>query len=297
VNLFADSGHRALPADHLDYVDLFALERDLLNAVGGKDLFEEKLRSFFRSAIDEVIDTARTGRFFFKDLEKTEKTYLGTKFEILLRDWLQVPRGILLDLLIGGREVDVKSTTGGGSGWMIPPEALDQFCILLRVNESLAKCAVGIARARPAYFRGSLNRDAKTSFSAAGTANIWWLVSEFDYTPNFFSLIDAELRDRIMTSGKGTRRLATLFENCLGMPVSRVQVAAIAAQDDFMKRIRRNGGARDILAPKGIAILYSETDRALMHSLGLSFGYREFVSHKPIDDREAALLKRARHID
>ena len=297
MTLFKDNGYRALSEDHQDHFDLAALEADLLIAIGGKQLFEEKLRSFFRSAIDEVIDTARTGRFFFKDLEKTEKTYLGTKFEILLRDWLQVPRGVLLDFLIGGREVDVKSTTGGGSGWMIPPEAIDQFCILLRVNESLAKCAVGLARARQSYLRGGSNRDAKTSFSAAGTANIWWLVSDFDYTPNFFSLIDDELRDRIMTSGKGTRRLAALFENCLGMPISRVQVAAIAAQDDFMKRVRRNGGARDILAPKGIGILYSETDRSLMQALGLSFGYREFVSHRPISDREAMMLRQAGHID
>ncbi|NJS14859.1 MAG: hypothetical protein HC788_09895 [Sphingopyxis sp.] len=94
-----------------------ALERNLLSAVKGKELFEEKLRSFFRSAIDEVIDTAHPSRYFLSDLEKTEKTYLGTKFEILLRDWLQVPKGVVLDLLIGGREVDVKSTTGGKSGW------------------------------------------------------------------------------------------------------------------------------------------------------------------------------------
>jgi Restriction endonuclease NaeI len=297
VILSADSGYRPLPADHSDYKDLLALEGDLLSAVGGKDLFEEKLRSFFRSAIDEVIDTARTGRFFFKDLEKTEKTYLGTKFEILLRDWLQVPRGILLDLLIGEREVDVKSTTGGGSGWMIPPEALDQFCILLRVNESLAKCAVGIACARPAYMRAGENRDQKTSFSAAGTRNIWWLVSDFSYTPNFWSCIGDELRNQIMQSGRGTKRLAALFEHCLGMPVSRVQVAAIAAQDDFMKRLRKNGGARDLLAPKGIAILYSETDRDLMRQLGLSFGYREFLSHRPHDEAEASIMRAAGKID
>lgn len=297
MSLFADSGYRALLANHQDYQDLLTLETDLLKAVGGKILFEEKLRSFFRSAIDEVIDTARTGRFFFKDLEKTEKTYLGTKFEILLRDWLQVPRGVMLDLLIGEREVDVKSTTGGGSGWMIPPEALDQFCILLRVNETLAKCAVGIARARPAYLRAGENRDAKTSFSAAGTRNIWWLVSDFDYTPNFWSRIDDDIRHRIMSSGKGTKRLAALFEHCQGMPVSRVQVAAIAAQDDFMKRLRKNGGARDILAPKGIAILYSETDRDLMRQLGLSFGSREFISHRPTDEREEKLMRDAGKID
>ena len=297
MKLFADSGYRALAADHADYNDLAALEADLLNAVGGKELFDEKLRSFFRSAIDEVIDTARTGRFFFKDLEKTEKTYLGTKFEILLRDWLQVPRGCLLDLLIGEREVDVKSTTGGGSGWMIPPEAIDQFCILLRVNESLAKCAVGIARARPSYLRSGANRDSKTSFSAAGTRHIWWLVSDFPYTPNFWSCIDDDLRHQIMSSGKATKRLATLFENCIGLPISRVQVAAVAAQDDFMKRLRANGGARDILGPKNIAILYSETDRELMLKLGLSFGYREFLSHRPRNENETRLMLNAGKID
>jgi Restriction endonuclease NaeI len=297
VSLFLDNGYRALSAEHVDHADLAKLETDLLKAVGGSMLFEEKLRSFFRSAIDEVIDTARTGRFFLKQLEKTEKTYLGTKFENLLRDWLQVPRGVVLDLLIGGQEVDVKSTTGGKSDWMIPREAIDQLCILLRVNEEQSKCAVGLARARTAYLRSSTNQDKKTSFSAAGTANIWWLVSDFDYTPNFWLLIDKELRDQIMGSGKGTKRLATLFENCLGMPISRVQVAAVAAQDDYMKRLRKNGGARDLLAPKGIAILYSETDHLLMRQLGLNFGYREFMSHKPIDDAQAKLLRDAGKID
>lgn len=291
------SGYRSLLDNHADFADLQALEADLLNAVGGQQALEERLRSFFRSAIDEVIDTARTGRFFLSDLEKTEKTYLGTKFEILLRDWLQVPKGVVLDLKIGGREVDVKSTTGGKSGWMIPPEAIDQFCILLRVNEVQAKCAVGIVRARTSYLRAGVNRDAKTSFSAAGREHIWWLVSDFSYTPNFWSVIDSNTRAEIMEPRGGAGRLAVLFEKCLGVPVSRVLIAGIAAQDDFMKRIRRNGGARDILAPKGIAILYSENDHALMQKLGLTFGYREFVSFKAQNPREAKLLENAGHID
>jgi hypothetical protein len=297
VSLFPGSGYQPLDRGHVDYADLSVLERNLLDAVGGQELFEEKLRSFFRSAIDEVIDTARTVRFFLSDLEKTEKTYLGTKFEILLRDWLQVPKGVVLDLLIGGEEVDVKSTTGGGSGWMIPPEAIGQLCILLRVNEVQSTCAVGLVRARPEYLRTGANRDAKTSFSAAGTRNIWWLVLDFAYTANFWTLITPELRTRIMSAGGGTQRLATLFENCLETPVSRVLIASIAAQDDFMKRIRRNSGARDILAPKGIAILYSENDRALMHQLNLSFGTREFMSYRPKNEVEAQLLRQAGHID
>ena len=297
MSLFPGSGYQPLPAGHTDHADLSRLEEQLLTAVGGKQLFEEKLRSFFRSAIDEVIDTARTGRFLLADLEKTEKTYLGTKFEILLRDWLQVPRGIVLDLLIGGEEVDVKSTTGGGSGWMIPPEAIGRLCILLRVNEIQSICAVGLARARPEYLRAGQNRDAKTSFSAAGTANIWWIAIDFPYTPNFWTQIELALRQRIMAPKGGSARLAVLFENCLEMPVSRVLIASIAAQDDFMKRIRRNGGARDILAPKGIVILYAENDRELMEQLGITFGTREFISYRPKNSAEAQLLLNAGHID
>ena len=297
MNLFASNGHSALPESHPDCADLLILEADLLKAVGGQERFEEKLRGFFRSAIDEVIDTARTGRFYFSDLEKTEKTYLGTKFEILLRDWLQVPKGVRLDLLIGGREVDVKSTTGGGFGWMIPPEAIGQFCILLRVNEDIFKCSVGLVRARSEYLRAGINRDQKTSISASGRSNIWWMVSDFDYTPNFWFRISKGQRDAIMGSGKGTKRLAALFENCIGIPVSRVQVAAVAAQDDYMKRIRRNGGARDILAPKGIAVLYSENDRSVMRQLGIKFGYREFVSYMPKSLEEEALLRSEGHIE
>ena len=290
------NGRRPLDPAHPDFADLSALEADLLVATGGQALLEEKLRSFFRSAIDEVIDTARSGRFFFSQLEKTEKTYLGTKFEILLRDWLDVPKGIRLDLLIGGREVDVKTTTKG-SGWMIPPEAVDQFCVLLRVNEEDARCAVGLVRCRPDYLNRGTNRDAKATIQAGARQNIWWLVSDFPYTPNFWSMIPIESRNEIMAEKGGTARLALLFERHQEMAVSRVQIIAVAAQDDAMKRIRRNGGARDILAPKGIAILYSESDRNLMTALDLKFGYREFLSYTPRTPGEADLLRQAGHID
>lgn len=284
-----------LPIGHIDHAELSILEADLLKAVGGQSMLEEKLRSFFRAAIDEVIDTARSGRYYFSDLEKTEKTYLGTKFEILLRDWLQVPRGVRLDLLIGGREVDVKSTTVG-YGWMIPPEAVDQFCILLRVNEQDAKCAVGLIRARSEYLSVGNNRDSKKTITAANRQHIWWLVSDFAYTRNFWSLVSDSDRQMIAAL-HGTRALALLFERYQGLPVSRVQIAAIAQQDDFMRRIRRGGGARDVLAPKQIAILYSETDRDVMRQLGLEFGYREFMSYSPKNADERALLLKANHID
>jgi hypothetical protein len=287
------SGYEPLPKDHPDFADLDNLQRNLLNAVGGQGLFEERLRSFFRSAIDEVIDTARTGRFFLNDLEKTEKTYLGTKFEILLRDWLQVPRGVFLDLKIGGEEVDVKSTVMGKSGWMIPPEAIDQLCILLRVNEKTSVCAVGLCRARSHYLTVGKNRDKKGALSAEGRSNIWWMVQHLPYTANFWSQISNDLRNKIMSPKSGTKRLVILFESCLNTPVSRVLISSVAAQDDFMKRLRKNGGARDALTKKGIFILYSESQRELMRSLGLKFGSREFVSFRASTNVEAQILRDA----
>lgn len=296
MTLFDTNGRTPLPLEHVDYSDLRALEADMLDAVGGQALFEEKLRGFFRSAIDEVIDTARSGRCFFHQLEKTEKTYLGTKFEILLRDWLQVPKGVVLDLRIGDREVDVKSTTKS-FGWMVPPEAIDQFCVLLAVNEVSARCHVGLVRCRREYLNLGSNRDAKTTISAAGRANIWWMVSDFSYTPNFWTLVREDDRLAIMAISGGSRRVAALFERYQNIAISRIQIIALAAQDDPMRRIRRGGGARDFLAPIGIAILYSENDRELMLALGLKFGFREFMSHSPTSDAQAALLRTAGHID
>lgn len=298
MSLFPSFDRFPLANDHQDYADLAKLESDLLFEIGGWDNFEEKLRGFFRSAIDEVIDTARTGRHFFHELEKTEKTYLGTKFEIVLRDWLGVPRGVKLDLLIGGEEVDVKSSTSAQrGGWMIPPEAFEELCILIKVRERSAQCDFGLVRARAEYLRSSANRDAKTSFSAEGRKHIWWMAKDFDYTPNFWSVISEEDRLAIMTAGGGSKRIAELFKRCQRVGVSRVQIEAVAAQDDFMKRLRANGGARDILRPMGIVILYTETDRELMRNLGLKFGSREFVSYKPDSAEDLILLREHNYLD
>ncbi len=101
-----------------------------------------------------------------------------------------------------------------------------------------------------------------------------------------------------MNAGGGTARLAALFEVVQKKPISRVIVQAIAQQDDYMKRVRRNGGARDVLAPKGVAILWGTGDKGLIQKLKLGpVGPDEFISYKPTDPAEIALLRTAQHID
>ena len=119
------------------------------------------------------------------------------------------------------------------------------------------------------------------------------MARSFQYTPNFWSRITDKDRTFITNQSSGTKRIVALFERCQGIGISRVQIAAVAREADYMKRIRGNSGARDHLSPQGIAVLYSEADAPLMRQLGITFGSREFVSYQAQSSEEIALLKAA----
>ncbi|MBK8006821.1 MAG: hypothetical protein IPK12_23875 [Gemmatimonadetes bacterium] len=51
------------------------------------------LGDIVRQAIDEVVDGPRTGRWDIDQLTKTEKTYIGTKVEIIVRNELDLDAG------------------------------------------------------------------------------------------------------------------------------------------------------------------------------------------------------------
>ena len=101
-----------------------------------------------------------------------------------------------------------------------------------------------------------------------------------------------------MDAGTGKWRLAALFERIQGQPISRSQVQAIGQQHDYMKRLRKNGGARDILGPKQIAILWGSKDRDLIEKFGLGpVTSEEFVSYHATTADDVSLLRARDHID
>ena len=285
-----------LASSHPDFPLLEPLVKVLLSSAGGFNSFAQGVPQILRQAIDEVIDAPRTNRFTLAETEKTEKTYLGTKVEILLRAYLKLQKGRILDLSIGGVEADIKNTMGGN--WTIPMEAFGHPCVLVKENEKKALCSIGIVIARDAYLNPGSNRDAKRSLSANGLQNVWWILKDHPYPSNFWELMPVKQRHEIMAAGGGTKRLAALFRTVQKQPISRLLVQAVAQQDDYMKRIRRNGGARDILAAEGIAVLWGQMDRTLIKSLNLgNVGPDEFISYKAITPSERTLLKAAGHID
>src|SRR6266704_2051576 len=70
-----------------------------------------------RNTLDQLYDGQRTGRYFWEQLYKTEKTHCGTLVEINLQREFNFADGDKLDYRIGGADVDCKYSQTQG-GWM-----------------------------------------------------------------------------------------------------------------------------------------------------------------------------------
>jgi hypothetical protein len=279
-----------------DHVLLAYLADHLRAAVSDPDGIAGATAQIIRRAIDEVIDAPRTKRLILSECEKTEKTYLGTKIEILFRDAIGQPKGKFLDLDLGGVETDIKHSIG--TAWMIPREAVNKPCVLISENETTARFNLGVIICRPENLTTGGNRDQKLQVSAYGRDQAVWLAKEAPYPRNIWQGFDPQLLALINSHKGGARRVAELFRNLQNTPIPRSAIAAIAAQLDPLKRVRANGGARDILRAEGIAILWGSYDRALISALGLPRMLSdEFVSLTPVNGDQSKLLQSAGHLD
>lgn len=229
---------------------------------------ESIIGDILRGALDEVIDMPRTQRFSLEELEKTEKTYIGTKVEILFRDTFGLSKGSKLDLMIQGNEVDVKNTIG--ANWTIPSEAVGEICVLLQANDNKSLFCFGLIICRDRVLNQGKNRDGKRTISKAGKKEILWFVKDGSLPKNFFLHMNYDLRHEILSPKGGSTRLANLFRSFQGEIITRRLVECVARQKDYMKRIRGNGGARDILAREGLLILWGGNleDKKTLNSLG-----------------------------
>ncbi|MFM9865607.1 MAG: NaeI family type II restriction endonuclease [Micropepsaceae bacterium] len=274
---------------HPDFAVLSQIETDILKSSNGAD----ELRKFFcgmlRDEIDKLIDTPNTDRRSYTDLEKVEKTYIGTRVEIRLRKFWGFPKG-RLDLKVGHMDVDIKHTMD--RGWMIPREAIGMPCILSSANETGARCAMGLIVAKSEYLTKGLNQDQKAQIAAAAWPNISWLIWDEPYPPNFWSALSLQTVGKIFEGKSGTERVGRLFREVQDTPIPRKVVIDVAQQLDPIKRLRHNGGARDALMAEGIVLLSGNYDAKLIEALRLKRCERgEFIAHKLANETERKLAK------
>jgi hypothetical protein len=266
---------------HPDFDTLSTLASEITARAGGALVLEERFPAMLRRCIDDVIMTPKTGRRAYEELEKTEKTYIGTRVEIELRALLRLPGG-RLDTEILGQDVDIKNTMG--SNWMIPSEALDHPCLLVAADESRARCYLGLIVARPAYLTRGKNKDGKGSISAEGFSHILWLICDHPYPSNFWRRQNPEVVAEIFSQSTGNARMASLFRRIQNQPIARDVVEAVAQQKDFMRRIRsdKGRGTRDLLEQEGILLLSGQYDSQLIKALEIPHcSGSEFISCRP----------------
>ena len=185
---------------------------------------------------------------------KTEKTHFGTLIEINLQKKFGLIDGNILDFSVEGIEVDCKFSKELG-GWMIPDEARDHICLLLWADDQTSRWSLGVVRTTANCLNTGTDRDKKATLNGAGRDLIQWLHDHAEMPTNILLQLDRLIIDRIMSLDSGQERINELFRKTLGHRVSRQAVATVARQEDYMKRIRDNGGARSALRPEGIVIL------------------------------------------
>ncbi len=210
---------------------------------------------------------------------KTEKTHAGTLVEIALARALRLADGTTLDYTIAGAEVDCKFSHRLG-GWMIPPEADGKLLLLVQASDEDGTWSAGLLRATGENLRPAGNRDGKRALGERGRAAVRWLHARAPLQKNALIRLPPTDVAAIFASASGQQRVNELFRRAQRMRVSRTVVATVAMQDDYMKRVRGGGGARDQLRAEGIVIFGDYAgDQVLASALGLPRpGPGEFVS-------------------
>ena len=108
------------------------------------------------------------------------------------------------------------------------------------------------------------------------------MLQDEPYPKNFWEDLNPETRRFVMAPTGGTERLVLLFQELQRVPIARKVILAVAPQKDSLKRLRKNGGARDRLARKGIALLSGKAHAQLIERLGLPrCSADEFISLSP----------------
>lgn len=227
-----------------------------------------RMAQVFRSTFDQLYDGQRTGRYRWDQLFKTEKTHFGTLIEINLQREFGFNDGQILDYAIAGYEVDSKYSAT--AQWMLPPESINHLILGSVASDEKSTWSIGLVRATPENRNVGMNRDQKGSLNALGKSRIKWLFRDAPMQPNILIQLPAAHVTRIFAPRSGQARVNELFRVATNMRISRNIIATVAQQDDFMKRVRENGGARSVLRSEGYLILGGDysAQTAIARSLG-----------------------------
>jgi len=244
-------------AEVADRHRLAEVRAEILRRVGAK---REDLEEFFgqviRQAIDEVLSLGAK-RFSIEQLDSVEKTYIGTRVEMLVRDGLDVGRGIRADATIAGHEVDIKWSKS--SDWMIGPENVGTVCLGIGLNNrNAALFSAGLFVPTESSLRKGRNRDAKLSLiSEFRRTGVSWLIQDGAVPGNFIEQLPPHIREEILAQPSAQARLRKLAERVPNTPIPRSAIVFVSLNKvDPLRRVRADSALSE--PPLGAYICLSE---------------------------------------
>jgi len=232
---------------------------EVLKWIIDQDPSGKRMANVFRETFDQLYDGQRTGRYRWDQLYKTEKTHFGTLIEINLQREFEFSDGLVMDYQIAGHEVDCKYSAT--ASWMLPPESIDQLILGSVASDENSTWSMGLVRATVENRNVGKNRDQKGTLSSMGKRRIQWIRKDAPMPPNVLLHIPRDDVNSIFAPRSGQARINQLFRIAMNRRVSRNVVATVAQQNDYMKRVRANGGARTTLQAEGIIILSGDYGR------------------------------------
>lgn len=281
-----------LNKSHPDYPILARIAKDVKERLGrrAKAAFAERVLE----AVDFVLDPQRTARTEIDDLDRVEKAFIGLKVEHFVRDLLDAPLGIRRDIELGGMDVDIKNTIRRSRTWMIPSETYsrEEPVLVIASDAKLRTSSMGVLVARDAYL-GAENRDRKRGVLSSAQSNVFWIIEDMPWPASRWDGIDmVRFRDLRTSIRKGADRAAAFFRENPDRPTHRsVLLALLHDQNDPMKRLRGNGGARDALKREGVVLLSRRYGGNFLETIGRPIGKDEFIALKPDDPDVIARLQ------
>ncbi|MFD5267666.1 NaeI family type II restriction endonuclease [Streptomyces sp. NPDC058335] len=254
------------------------------------DPYGQEFAAVLRHTIDQLLDGENTGRYDWRQLHKTEKTHAGTLVEINLQRRFEFDEGRDMDYEIAGIDVDCKFSQDLG-GWMIPPEAMGEICLVVWADDRASKWSAGLIRAdeekltRNGLVTRKGNRDHKYRLNKSNLHLVNWLWHLQPLKENLLLHLDDETREALYAPKSGQKRVNELFRRVQQRRIDRNVVRTLAQQHDYMARVRDDKNrirARPALREEGYIIPGdSRNHQAVAEALGGPVPERgEFVSFR-----------------
>lgn len=245
---------------------------------------EERLAEAITNAVDYVLDGGYTGRFSIMELDRDEKTLIGTKVQYRLLEALGLPRIRPLDTVVAGVPIDIKNTVR--DNWMIPIEGQCQICLLTQIDQANDRFAARLIRAHRLFLSGGPdstgNGDKKRSFLKPSLEE--YAVPVLDelwaHLPrNPLRDLTAAQRNIVFQPNNGFKsRTVQLFSFMPNVIIPRRSLETVGTKlRDPMRRVRET---RPLLRQHGLHLLSGKwlPERELARAAGFTLGEDDWVA-------------------